>query len=305
MTKFIPPTLQQMRLFEAVSRHRSITRAAQEVHLTQPSVSMQIKALEEKIGLPLTEQMGRSLYLTRAGEEVAAASRDMLARLTSMQTALEDMQKGVSGPLSVAAVSTAKYFLPQLLGSFKRRHAAVEPRLQITNREVVLARIAENADDLYIMGQPPREDTVIAEPFLENVIVFVARPDNPLVHQTGIPLGRIAQEAIIGREPGSGTRQAVEKLCRAAGVELVAHMEFDDTEAIKQGVVSGLGVAYLSRHALRLELAAGEIQVLDVQGFPLRRRWFALHRKGKRLGSAAQSFLAYLQQESHRPDPAA
>lgn len=296
--KLIPPTLQQMRLFEAVSRHGSITRAAEEVHLTQPSVSMQVKALEEKVGIPLTEQMGKSIYLTRAGEEVASASRDVLERLKSMQTALEDMQRDIAGPLSVAAVSTAKYFLPQLLGNFKRRYPGVEPRLQITNREVVLARIANNADDIYVMGQPPQEDTVIAEPFLENVIVFAASPDNPLCMETGISIGRIAQENIIGREPGSGTRQAVEKLCQTDGVDLVAHMEFDDTEAIKQGVISGLGIAYLSLHALRLELEAGELKVLDVQGFPLRRRWFALNRKGKHLTTAAQAFLAYLQQEN-------
>ena len=300
MKKIIPPTLQQMRLFEAVARHGSITRAAEEVHLTQPSVSMQVKTLEEKIGLPLTEQIGKTLHLTRAGEQVAAASRDVLVRLSEMQAALEDMQREVAGPLSVAVVSTAKYFLPQLLGEFKRHHPKVEPRLQITNRETVIERIGENADDLYIMGQPPQAEAVIADPFLENVIVFVARPDHPLVGRKNIPLARIAQENVIRREPGSGTRQAVEKLCQAADVELATHMEFDDNEAIKQGVISGLGVAYLSLHSLRLELAAEELVVLDVAGFPLRRRWYAVHRKGKRLTNAAQGFLDFLQQEGGR-----
>jgi len=300
MKKFIPPTFQQMRLFEAVARHRSITRAADEVHLTQPSVSMQVKSLEDKIGLPLTEQVGKTLYLTRAGEEVAGASRDILARLGELQATLEDMQHEVSGVLSVAVVSTAKYFLPQLLGEFKRRHPRVEPRMQITNRETVIDRIGENADDLYIMGQPPRAEAVIAEPFLENVIVFAARPDHPLAGERHIPLARIARENVIRREAGSGTRQAVEKLFQAANVELAAHMEFDDSEAIKQGVISGLGVAYLSLHALRLELAAGDVVILDVAGFPLRRRWYAVHRKGKRLTNAAQSFLDFLQQEGAR-----
>ncbi|SFJ96537.1 LysR family transcriptional regulator [Celeribacter neptunius] len=300
MTKFIPPTFQQMRLFEAVARHGSITRAAEEVHLTQPSVSMQVKTLEEKIGLPLTEQIGKRLHLTRAGEEVAAASRDILARLGEMEVALEDMKHEVAGPLSIAVVSTAKYFLPQLLGDFKRRHPKVEPRLQITNRETVLDRLGANADDLYIMGQPPQGQPVQAEPFLENVITFVARPDHPLAGTKHIPLSRIAEENVIRREPGSGTRQAIEKLFQAAHVELIPHMEFDDADAIKQGVISGLGIAYLSLHALRLELAAGELVVLDVEGFPLRRRWYALHREGKRLSTAAQSFLDFLQQESGR-----
>ena len=309
MSRMITPTLQQMRLFEAVARHGSITRAAEEVHLTQPSVSMQVKTLEEKVGMPLTEQIGKALHLTRAGEEVAAACRDILGRLSEMETALEDLHGEVGGPLSVAVVSTSKYFLPQLLGSFKRRFPKVEPRLQITNRETVLARLRDNVDDLYIMGQPPEEEAVIAEPFLENVIVFVARPDHPLVGRRSIPLSRIAEENVIRREPGSGTRQAVEKLFSAAGVDLPTHMEFDDSAAIKQGVISGLGVAYLSLHSLRLELAAGEIAVLDVEGFPLRRRWFAVHRKGKRLSNAARAFHDYLLAEGEReitkPDTAA
>ncbi|MFC2967072.1 LysR family transcriptional regulator [Acidimangrovimonas pyrenivorans] len=294
MAKLILPTVQQMRLFEAVARHGSVTRAAEEVHLTQPSVSMQVKALEEKIGMSLTEQVGKTLHLTRAGQEVAQAGRDILDRLAEMETALEDLHGAVAGPLSVAVVSTAKYFLPQLLGRFKRRFPEVAPRLTITNRETVLARLAENRDDLYIMGLPPQEDAVVAEPFLENVIVFVARPDHPLAGRKAIPLARIAEENVIRREPGSGTRQAVEKLCRSVRVSLETHMEFDDSEAIKQGVISGLGIAYLSLHSLRLELAAGELAVLDVEGFPLRRRWYAAHRRGKRLSNAAQAFLDYL-----------
>ncbi|GKY89324.1 LysR family transcriptional regulator [Sinisalibacter aestuarii] len=300
MAKIIPPTVQQMRLFEAVARLGSITRAAEEVHLTQPSVSMQVKTLEEKIGQPLTEQIGKALQLTRAGEVVAAASRDVLARIAEMEAALDDMSRAVAGPLSVAVVSTAKYFLPELLGQFKRRFPRVEPRLQITNRETLLARMANNADDLYIMGRPPEEEAVIAEPFLENVIVFVARPDHPLVGRRHIPLGRMAEENVIRREAGSGTRAAVESLCAAAGVTLGAHMEFDDSEAIKHGVLSGLGVAYLSLHSLRLELAAGELALLDVEGFPLRRRWYAVHRRGKRLTNAGQAFLDYLLEESER-----
>ena len=302
MLKIIPPTLQQMRLFEAVARHGSITRAAEEVNLTQPSVSMQVKSLEEKIGLPLTEQIGKALYLTRAGEEVASASRDVLERLGAMRHTLEDMHQVVAGPLSVSAVSTAKYILPQLLGNFKRRYPGVEPRLQFTNRETVVARMARNADDLYIMGRTPKEEAVIAEPFLNNVIVFVARPDNPLAGKKHLSLAQISSENIIQREPGSGTRLAVEKMFHAAGVPFTGHMEFDDSEAIKQGVMSGLGVAYLSLQSLRHERAAGELEVLDVDGFPLRRRWFAVHRKGKRLTSVAQTFLDFLQNE--HPDEA-
>ncbi|SMH50638.1 LysR family transcriptional regulator [Maritimibacter sp. HL-12] len=298
----ITPTIQQLRLLEAVARHHSITRAAEEVHLTQPSVSMQVRTLEEKIGMPLTEQVGRTLHLTRAGEIVTAAAREILARLAEMEAGLEDLDREVGGRLSVAVVSTAKYFMPQLLGSFKRRFPKVEPRLQITNRETLLARMGANADDLYIIGRLPEEEaqSVIAEPFLENVIAFVARPDHPLVGQKAIPLARIARQDLLNREPGSGTRLAVERLCAAAGVTLRTHMEFDDSEAIKQGVVSGLGIASLSLHTVRHELASGELAVLDVQGFPLRRRWFAVHRKGKRLSNAAERFLDFLLTEGEQ-----
>jgi len=291
------PTLQQMRLFAAVARHRSFTRAAEEVHLTQPSVSMQVRRLEEKTGQRLTEQIGKTLHLTRAGEEVFAACTDILARLDALETSLADLQGDIAGPLNVCVVSTAKYFLPQLLGSFTRRYPKVVPRLQITNREVLLRRLSQNEDDLYITGQVPQEYEVVDDPFLENVIVAVAHPAHPLAGAGAIPLARLAQAAIIGREPGSGTRKAVQRLFDAEGVSFGHHMELDDNEAIKQGVISGLGVAFLSLHSLRLELAAGEVTVLDVQGFPLRRRWYAVHRKGKHLSNAARAFLDYLQDE--------
>lgn len=302
MNKIITPTIQQLRLFEAVARLGSITRAAEEVNLTQPSVSMQVRTLEEKIGMPLTEQVGKTLHLTRAGDEVAAAAREILTRLSEMEAGLQDLHREVGGRLSVAVVSTAKYFMPQLLGSFKRRFPKVEPRLQITNRETLLARMSANADDLYIIGRLPQEEaqTVIAEPFLENVIAFVARPDHPLVGQKAISMARIGRENLIQRESGSGTRLAVERLFETAGVTLRTHMEFDDSEAIKQGVVSGLGIASLSLHTVRHELATGELAVLDVQGFPLRRRWYAAHRRGKRLSNAAQGFLEFLLTEGEQ-----
>jgi len=302
MAKIIPPTIQQLRLFEAVARRGSITRAAEEVNLTQPTVSMQVKALEEKVGMALTEQVGKVLHLTHAGEEVAAAARDVLGRLADMEAALSDMQSEVAGPVSVAVVSTARYFLPQLLGRFKRAYPGIEPRLQITNRETILKRMEENRDDLYIMGQPPEEHAVIAEPFRENIIVPVAWPEHPLVGEAGVPLARIAQEKIIRRESGSGTRKAVDRTFRARGLSPETHMEFDDSEAIKQGVISGLGIAFLSMHAMRLELASGEIAVLDVEGFPLRRRWYVAHRAEKRLTGAARSFLEYLLQDNDLGD---
>lgn len=297
MQRYVAPTLQQLRLFEAVARHGSVTRAAEEVHLTQPSVSMQVRALEDKIGLPLTEQIGKALHLTRAGEAVEEASRDILGRMAALEQALRDLEGEVAGPLSVAVVSSAKYVVPQLLGAFKRRFPRVEPHLEIANRETVLARLAANADDLIIMGQPPAGLPVVARPFLENVIVPVARSDHPLCDEAGISLARLAREPLIRREPGSGTRKAVQALFTADGIEAGAHLELDDVEAIKQAVAAGLGVAFVSLHALRLELAAGEVAVLDVAGFPLNRQWYAVHREGKHLSNAARGFLDFLMED--------
>ena len=290
-------TLQQLRLFAAVAEHKSVTRAAEEVHLTQPAVSIQIKRLEAKVGMPLIEHIGKELHLTVAGEEVFEASRDVLERLHDLETSLNDLRGEVAGPLNIHVVSSGKYFMPHLLGSFVRRYPKVEPRLQITNRASLLASLAKNQSDLYIMGQPPEGVSVTEYPFLENILVVVARPDHPLAGKKRIPLQRIAKERFVGRESGSGTRKAVEKLFHDKGLNMSAYIELDSAEGIKQGVMAGLGIGVLSKHSLRLELDAGELVVLDVSGFPLRRRWYVSHREGKRLSRAALLFLQYLQEE--------
>jgi DNA-binding transcriptional LysR family regulator len=290
-------TLQQLRLFAAVADHKSVTRAAEAVHLTQPAVSIQVKRLEAKVGMPLIEHIGKQLHLTVAGEEVFAAAKDVLERLRDLESSLNDLQGEVAGPLNVHVVSSGKYFMPHLLGSFVRRYPKVEPRLEITNRARLLSSLAKNESDLYIMGQPPEGVSVVEYPFLENILVVVARPDHALAGQRQIPLARIAEERFVGRESGSGTRKAVEKLFHENGLSVSAYIELDSAEGIKQGVIGGLGIGVLSRHSLRLELDAGELVVLDVAGFPLRRRWYVSHREGKRLSRAAQVFLQYLQEE--------
>lgn len=290
-------TFQQLRLFASVARHKSFTRAAEEVHLTQPAVSIQVKRLEDKIGMPLLEQMGKQLHLTVAGEEVYNACRDVLQRLGDLETALDDLRGEVAGPVTVTVVSSAKYFLPHLLGQFVRRYPKVEPRLRVTNRAKLMASITANEGDLFIMGLPPVNLPVVEYPFLENVLAVVARPDHPLAGLSDISLERLAGERFVGRETGSGTRKAVEDIFAEQGLEITPYIELSSAEAIKQGVIGGLGVAVLSLHSLRLELDAGELVILDIIGFPLRRRWYATHRKGKRLSRAAQTFLDYLQAE--------
>ncbi len=221
------------------------------------------------------------MHLTHAGEEVAATARDVLGRLRIWRRRSRICKARWRGR-SLSRWCRRRGISCRTLGRFNVL-SKVEPRLQITNRETILERMAENRDDLYIMGQPPQEHEVIAEPFRENIIVPVAWPEHPLVGQRGISLCQIAAEPVIRRERGSGTRKAVERQFQAQGLSLGTHMEFDDSEAIKQGVISGLGIAFLSMQAMRLELASGEIAVLDVEGFPLHRRWYVAHRKEKRL----------------------
>lgn len=287
-------TLQQLRLFEAVARHGSFTRAAQELFLTQPAVSIQVKRLEEGVGSPLFEHHGRRFQLTAVGKELYAAARDVLARLRMLEGTVQSMQDTVAGPLQLAAVTSAKYFVPHLLGAFLNRYPDAEPRLKVTNRENALARLAEGRDDLVFMGQVPDQLPVESIPFLSNVLVVVAHPDHPLVGAREVPLGRLAEERFLVREPGSGTRKAVDQVLAEQHITIAPYMELGSGEAIKQAVMAGLGVSVISLYNLRLELAAGQIAVLDVAGFPLQRRWYAVHSRERQLSLAASTFLEFI-----------
>jgi DNA-binding transcriptional LysR family regulator len=296
----IHATLQQLRLFEAVARHSSFTRAAEEIHLSQPAVSIQVKRLEENVGLALFEQVGKRLSLTDAGRELYAASKDVLGRLVELEGAIDALRGEVAGTLRVTAVTSAKYFLPHLLGAFIRRYPGVEPRLKVANRANLLERIADNEDDLYVMGQVPANSDVQEAPFLENIIVIVASPDHPLARRRKVTLAQLTEERFLVRESGSGNRKVVEEYFAEQGVRIRPYMELGSAEAIKQGVMAGLGISALSLHNLRLEIAAGQIVVLNVEGFPLRRQWNVVYRKGKRLSPAALGFIEFLRTEGQQ-----
>lgn len=293
-------TLHQLRIFRTLGNHMNFTRAAEELHLSQPAVSIQVKRLEESVGLPLLEHIGKKLFLTGAGRELFEACNDVLDRLRVLNEDMTGLEEGVKGPLHVAAITTSKYFMPRLLGVFLREHPAVEPRLTVTNQTRVVERLEKNQDDLVIMGTIPENMDLEAEYFLENPIVVVAPPDHPLVGEKKIPLARLAQERFISREPGSGTRAARARLFAAHGLNVKPYMELGSSEAIKHAVMAGLGVSVLSRHNLRLELDAGRIAVLDVEHFPLMRHWYAVHLKGKRLSGTARKFLDFLLQDGAR-----
>lgn len=290
-------SLRQLQVFESIARLGSFTKAADELALTQPTLSIQIKKLTDVIGMPLFEQIGKRVYLTNCGRILLQATRELFDTFSRLDMQLANLKGLKSGHLNLAVVTTAKYFAPRVLGEFCRRYPGIEVALKVTNRERLLERMADNMDDLYIMGQPPVSPEVEFEPFLLNPIVIVAPRTHPLVTEKAIPLSRLAQEPFIMREAGSGTRMAIERFFKEHGVALKVRMELGSNEAIKQIVASGMGIAGLSQHALIWEAPMGEIALLDVQGFPLDWHWYVGYPAGKQLSVVARAFLAFLQEE--------
>jgi len=287
-------SLRQLQIFDAVVRLGGYTRAAEALHLTQPTVSMQIRKLSDALGMPLLEQIGRKIYPTAAGRDVHAAAREILDRMVALGESAVELEGSIKGPLQIAVITTAKYFMPHLLGRFVTLHPEVSPSLTVTNRAKVLQRLKDNLDDLLIMGQVPEELPVVAHPFIDNELVVVAEAGHPLASERSIPLQRLLEERFLVREPGSGTRQTVDRLFAAEGLQIQPYMELGSSEAIKQGVMAGLGLSVLSRHNLRLELAGEHLVELDVKSFPLKRRWYAVHLQGKKLSKVAASFLDFI-----------
>jgi DNA-binding transcriptional LysR family regulator len=292
-------TLQQLKLFESVFRNNSYTRASEELHLTQPAVSIQIKRLEEQVGMPLFEQVGKKIFPSQAGSRLYDASLDILSRVEDLRNSIEELKGEVKGSLQMSVVTTAKYFMPHLLGMFLKDYPDVEPRLKFTNRANVVDRLLQNKDDFVVMGQIPKDVKLETYPFLENILVPVAPPDHPLANKKNIPLKKLIKERHLVREPGSGTRLAFERLLENNGLHIEPYMELGSSEAIKQGVMAGLGLAVMSLHILKLESAANKLAILDVEGFPLKRRWYAVHLKGKTLSLTAKTFLDYILENSH------
>ncbi len=292
-------TLQQLKLFESVYRNRSYTRASKELYLTQPAVSIQVKRLENQIGLPLFEVVGKKIFPTAAGQRVYDASADILGRVTELKQSIEELQGEVKGTLELSVVTTTKYFMPHLLGHFLQQYPDVEPKLRFTNRAHVVERLMNNEDDFVVMGQLPLGATLESHPFLENILGVVAPPGHPLAKVKKVQLRDLVKERFIEREEGSGTRRVFDRLLKENGLQIEPYMELDSSEAIKQGVMASLGLAVISLHSLHLEQAAGKLVVLNVTGFPLKRRWYAVHLKGKRLSLVARTFLDYILAESN------
>lgn len=291
-------TLRQIKVFESVARHLSYSRAAKELFLTQPAVSMQVKQLEENVGIHLFEQVGKKVSLTEAGHELNHYARTISRQLTDLEVALDELKGLERGKLNISVVSTANYFTPRLLARFCQLYEGITVSLNVSNRDSVLQQVTDNLTDLAIMGRPPKEMDMESESFMENPLVIIASPDHPLCGESSISIKKLAKETFVVREPGSGTRGAMERFFEEHHVNINQGMEADTTDAIIQAVQAGMGLGIMSRHTVELELETNRLKILDVKGFPIIRYWHVVHRKDKRLSKAAKTFKAFLLQEA-------
>ena len=291
-------TLRQLKVFEAVARLLSFSRAAEELHLTQPAVSTQVKKLQEHAGLPLFEQLGKKIHLTPAGVEMLHASRVIIAQFQQVQDTMTQF-KGVSGgTLNVAVISAGDYFFPKLLVQFAGLHPGVTLNFNVVNREQLLQQLADNVTDLAIMVRPPQDLDTVNEPFAPHPYVIVAPPDHPLAGRKRVPVSRLAREPFVVREEGSDTWNSMAEAFGEHMGELNIAMKIRSTETIKQAVIAGMGITFLSAHTIARELAARSLAVLDVQGFPMMAHWYAVHRRHKRLPPVARAFRKFLLEDA-------
>ncbi len=287
-------TFRQLRLFLALADTGSVSAAARAVHVTQPTASMQLRELAGAVGLPLHEVVSRRVHLTQAGEHLARTARAMVAEWDAFGQEVAAMKGLERGSLRVAVVSTAKYFIPRLLGEFCRRHPGVEISLEVMNRDGVLQRLRENRDDLYVMSQPPADIEIEDRVFLPNPLVAIAPASHPLARRRRLALKDLAGERFLLREKGSGTRMATDAHFARARFVPQVRLELGSNEAIKEAVAGNLGVAVLSIHALGDRPKAQGVAVLDVAGFPIKSQWHVVRRKGKRLSPIAAEFAETL-----------
>lgn len=291
-------TLRQLTVFNAVARHLSYTRAAAELHLTQPAVSLQVRHLEDAVGLALFEQIGKKIYLTEAGHELLRYERAIFDQLDEAREMLAQMKDASRGTLDVAVATTASSFATRLLAGFMHRFPNAGISVDVTNRETLLRQLENNEKDLVIMGRPPDDMDLCSQAFMDNPLVVIATPEHPLVGHKAITLKTLAGEPFVMRERASGTRAAMERLFTHYDLHPIVRTEISSNEAIKQAVAAGLGVAVVSRHTLELELMTGRVAVLDVEHFPIKRQWHLVYRNGKRLSPIAQAFQRFVDEEA-------
>lgn len=298
MSTMLQLTLRQLQVFVSVARHLNHSRAAEELYLSQPAISMQIKQLELNVGLSLFEQIGKQLHMTEAGREMLHYSLSITQQLDEMEEVFNAMKGLERGHLNISVVSTANYFMPQLLAKFIQAYPKIQVSLHVANRDAVIKQLTENVADFAIMGQPPEGTDMVAKAFMQNPLVVIAAPAHKLAPCTNIEPNQLVTETFLLREHGSGTRGVVERFFDNHHLPLPVHMSMDTNEAIKQSVQAGMGIGIISRHGIELELETKRLVILDVDHFPIVRHWHIVHRKNKRPSISAQEFERFLLLES-------
>ena len=287
-------TIRQLQIFAAAAGHLSFARTSEQLHLSQAGVSLQIKQLEEMAGFALFERRGRKIALTEAGEVLLRYAQQVLAALKDADAALSALKGLTGGRIRVGVVSTAKYFAPALLARFQRLHPGVRVSLSVNNREIIVRELERDEIEVAIMGQPPPRLATDAVAFADHPLVVVASPGHPLARARRIPLAELAGETFLVREPGSGTRSSMERFFAERAFEPRIGGVMNSNETIKQAVMAGMGLAFLSRHTIGLELATGRMAILDVVGLPLMRRWYVVRRAGRFVSPASTAFVEFV-----------
>ncbi len=291
-------TLRQLDIFLTLAREQSVSRAAEKLHVTQPAVSMQLRLLEEAVGVPLFEQVGRQIRLTDAGEDFRRYAGAAMAQFKELDDAMAQRVGMKQGRIELAVVSTAKYFVPMLLVKFRKRFPGIEIALHVHNRDIITGMLARNEVDLVVMGRAPASLECCATAFATNPLGVVSAPEHPLSRRRRAPLSILADQEFVVREKGSGTRHSMEGLFKEHGINPPVVMEMPSNETIKQAVMAGMGLGFLSLRTVRHELAAGHLTLLDLEGLPLMRHWHVTHLQSKRLSPAAQAFKTFLIEEA-------
>ena len=291
-------TLSQLRAFEASARLGNITRAAEELHIAQPTASVQIKKLTEMVGLPLFEHVGNRVYLTDAGHRLYAGCHEIFHALSNLDETLNGLRAIETGHLRLAVGSTAKYLAPRMLGAFMQRYPAVQASLAIQNRQSLIDRLQNNDDDLYVFTSPLEREDVVTQMLVPNPLVVFARDDHPLAGARQIRFERIATEPFLIREPGSGTRLIATELFEKHGLAPRIRLELNTDEAVKEAILAGLGVSIMSRFTFGLDPEPTRLTCLDVDGFPLENHWYFVYPVGKQLSATARAFMDFARREA-------
>lgn len=284
-------TFRQLRVFTEVAKHLSFSRAAESLHLTPPAVTMQVKELEGQIGLPLFERQGRQVQLTMVGEYFLVYAKRLLSTLKDAENTISRFKQVETGVLTIGIISTAGYFLPQLLARFKAEHEGVDVRLDVTrDLTKLIDKLHSNEIDMAVMGRPPKEYALRSEPFATHPMVFICPPGHPLLRLGHPPVDALVHYPIVARELGSEVRQVLDNYLREQRLAPRIAMDIPSNETVKAAVMAGLGIGFVSLHAVASELRSGQLHLVEFEGTPILRSWNLVHQASKVLSPAAEAF---------------